>query len=924
MRGVKLDRCAATDFCRFFARRSSILSELLQHWTGIMTMAHKYKSQVLLFVVLACLALLPAGAFAQTANIQSRITQELNDSQRTVLVGNTHPLAQAKYDKGPVSSSMPLDHMSLVLKRSPAQEAALQTLLAEQQDRKSPNYHKWLTAAQFGQLFGVSDSDIKKISSWLTMHGFLIDNVSNSRQIIQFSGTAGEVEEAFKSPIHQFVINGEHHIANVNDPSIPTALASVVGGVRSLHDFFPKAQNHAKLAKMPRARATGVKPKFTFPGGVNGCNILGSANCFGLGPADFAKIYSVPTSVDGTGVTIAAISDSNINPADVSDFQSIFGLPSKAVNVIIPPTGSDPGLQPNGDEIEAILDVEWSGSVAQGANIDLVISKSSNTTFGGDTAATYVVDTLDSAPTNAGFAQIISESFGECELGLGTAGNTFYKNLWSQAATEGITVIISSGDNGSAGCDVQPVSGPSTAAQFGLAVNGVGSTPFNVAVGGTDFTDLTNPLQFWTVGNNPITGASALSYIPESTWNDSCTNAVFINEFNGQFGNDAQTVCNNATIVADGFSVPVGGSAGKSACTTSDGSTVASCSGGYPQPAFQSGVAPAGDSTRDIPDVSMFAGDGEIAASFYIVCERDFPGDGGAACDLSNGLFLEVGGTSVSTQVFAGVMALVIQKNGGARQGNPDTVFYSLAKAEFAANCNTNSPQPNSTCVFNDINTGTISMPCETGSPDCTTNAAAVPVAPRVKRPTPTTLVTLVCVFCVGLMLICFRGRSRAWTTAIALLAAVVLTANAGCGGGSGNNSGGGGTTPNIGISNGYNAGTGYDLATGLGTINVENLVNAAGFAAVPNVQAPPEAPVAPAPARRFAVRNFQPAVRAIAITFVFCLGILLLGFRQRSRRTNAAMALVAFVLLTLTAGIAHFHRTAVSATVAQSASHRN
>jgi pro-kumamolisin-like protein/subtilase family protein len=852
-------------------------------------MPPKLTSKGLLFVLLAVLVLLPARVVAQTANVVSRITQEVNESQRTVLVGNTHPLARAQYDKGVVSASLPLDHMTLVLKRSPAQEAALQTLLVEQQDRKSPNYHKWLTAAQFGQLFGPSDQDIQKLTSWLTSHGFVVDNVGNGRQFIQFSGTAGEVEEAFKAPLHNLSVNGEHHMGNMNDPSIPTALAPVVSGIRSLHDFFPKAQNHAKLASMPRsgakAAASGVKPKFTFPGPTSGCNVLGSANCFGIGPADFAKIYSIPTSVDGTGVTIAVISDSNINPADVSDFQSIFGLPSKAVNVIIPPTGSDPGLQPNGDEIEAILDVEWSGSVAQGANIDLVTSTTSGATFGGDTAATYVVDTLDSAPTNAGFAQILSESFGECELGLGTAGNTFYKNLWSQAAMEGVTVVISSGDNGSAGCDVQPVSGPSTAAQFGLAVNGVASTPSNVAVGGTDFTDLTNPLQFWTVGNNPITGASALSYVPESTWNDSCTNAVFINEFNGQFGNDAQTVCNNATIIADGFAVPIGGSGGKSACTTSDGSTVTSCTGGYPQPAFQAGVAPAGDTTRDLPDVSMFAGDGEIAASFYIVCERDFPQSTDAACNLNNGPFIEVGGTSVSTQVFAGVMALVVQKNGGAKQGNPDSVFYSLAKAEFAANCNTNSPQPNSTCVFNDITTGTIAMPCITNSPNCTTNAAAVPIAPRVMWLTPTKLVTLVCVFCVGLMLICFRGRSRAWTTAIALLAAMVFTVNAGCGGGGGTPPGGG-TTPNIGIENGYNAGTGYDLATGLGTINVENLLNASGFAAVPNVQAPPAPPVpAPSLARRMNVRDWQPAVRAIAIAIVFCLGILLLGWRQR--RTN-------------------------------------
>jgi hypothetical protein len=872
----------------------------------------KFKSQTLLSVVLGFLALLPAGASAQTANSQSRITQQVNESQRTVLFGNTHPLAQAKYDKGLVSASLPLDRMSLILKRSPAQEAALQTLLAQQQDKKSPNYHKWLTAAQFGQLFGPSDQDIQKVTAWLTTHGFIVDQVATGRQFIQFSGTAGEVEEAFKAPLHNLSVNGKQHIANMTDPSVPTALASVVGGVRSLHDFFPKGQNHAKLGTRARPTiAATVKPKFTFPGtppptGNNTCNVLGSPNCFGIGPADLATIYSIPTSVDGTGVTIDIMADSNINLADVSDFQSQFGLPMKAPTVVVPAGSSNPGLLPgpDGDEIEAILDVEWAGAVAQNATINLIVSKSSNTTFGGDLDAEFVVDGNSPPP-------ILSESFGECELGLGTAGNTFYNNLWTQGAAEGITIIISSGDNGSAGCDVQQVdnSTPTGAAQLGLAVNGVASTGANVAVGGTDFNDLTNPLTYWTVGNNPVTAASALSYIPESTWNDACTNAVFITEFNGQFGNDAQTVCNNATIVSAGFDLPVGGSGGKSACTTSDGTTPSSCTGGNAKPAFQSGVTT--DTTRDIPDISLFAGDGEISASFYVVCERDFTGDGGAACNLSTGPFLEVGGTSVSTQVFAGVMALVIQNNALGRQGNPDTVLYSLAKAEFAANCDTNNPQPHSTCVFNDVTTGTIAMPCVTASPDCTTNASVVPPAVRVNRPTPTTFVTLVCAFCVGLMLICFRGRSRAWTTALVLLAAVAFTANAGCGGGGNGGGGGGGGsggTPAIGVQNGYSAGTGYDLATGLGSVNVGNLIVAHGFAAAPDINVPPTAPVAPALLRRMDVRDWQPSVRAIAITFVFCLGMILLGFRQRSRRLNAAMVLTAITLLTLTAGIARFH----------------
>ena len=510
-------------------------------------MPPKHASKGLLFVLLMVLVVLPAGAFAQTANVVSRITQEVNESQRTMLVGNTHPLARAQYEKGVVSASLPLDHMSLLWKRSPAQEAALQKLLTEQQDPRSPNYHKWLTPTQFGQLFGPSDQDIQKVTSWLTSHGFSVDNVANGRQFLQFSGTAGEVEEAFKAPLHNLSVNGEHHIANMNDPSIPTALAPVVAGIRSLHDFFPKAQNRAKFASMPRATAkaatAGVKPKFTFPGGTGGCNVLSSATCFGLGPSDLATIYSIPNmfttnTFNGSGVTIDIVADSNINLADVSDFQSQFGFVGNTPNVIVPPGSNNPGLLPGpaGDEIEAILDVEWAGAVAPQATINLIVSESSNTTFGGDLDAEYVIDFPNATHTgtSTGASQIMSESFGECELGLGTSGNAFYNTLWSQGAAEGITLIVSAGDNGSAGGDVQQVNNnvPTQPAQFGLAVNGVASTDFNVAVGGTDFNDFNNPCSFWSpcagAGNLIAPFTSAEFYIPESTWNDSCTNSVFI------------------------------------------------------------------------------------------------------------------------------------------------------------------------------------------------------------------------------------------------------------------------------------------------------------------------------------------------------------------------------------------------------------
>ncbi len=645
---------------------------------------------------------------AQVNTARSLITQPVDESKLTVLHGNTHPLARAEFDRGAAPSSLPMERMLLVLKRSPEQETALETLLAQQQDKSSPNYHKWLTPAAFGAQFGPADQDIQTVSSWLTSHGFQIGNVSNGRTVIEFSGNAGQVQEAFHAPIHNYVVNGEQHWANANDPSIPTALTPAIAGVRSLHNFYPRPMYHLNpMAGRGRPKAAGrANPQFTLPlaSGFE-CNILGTADCYALGPTDFATIYNVlplwNSGIDGTGETIAVVADSNINTLDVSDFRSSFGLPPKLPTVTV--NGTDPGL--NGDEIEAILDVEWSGAVAKNATIDLVVS-ANGASAGVDLSAEDIVDNK--------LAPILSESFGACELEIGTTANAFYSSLWSQAQGEGITAIISSGDNGSAGCDIEETNPATSPAMLGLAVNGLASTPFNIAVGGTDFNDINNFCLYWNPCNSSTnaanTQASAIGPIPETTWNDSCTNSVFLTGFSGQFvagqfGATSEQVCNNAEITSESFFgtplvIPVGGSGGKSACTVSDGSDPSSCTGGNPKPSWQMGVTPNADTTRDLPDVSLFGSDGEISASFYAVCERDQNGStNDTPCDLAAGEFLGVGGTSASTQVFAGIMALVDQKNESS-QGNANMVIYPLFTG------------PSSASIFNSVTTGTIAMPC--------------------------------------------------------------------------------------------------------------------------------------------------------------------------------------------------------------------
>jgi len=766
-------------------------------------------------------------SWTQGTAIRPLITEPIDESKLTVLRGNTHPLARAEFDRGLASDNLPIERMLLVLKRNLQQEAALEKLMAQQLDRSSPNYHKWLTPAQFGQMFGPSDQDIEKITAWLRSHGFVIENIASGRTTIEFSGDAAQVQSAFHTAIHKFVVNGEEHWANVEDPAIPAALMPAVAGVRSLHNFSLKPMSRVRsgLSQFRRPGSSkSPQPKFNVPS--NGpCGLTNVATCFLLGPADFATIYNLTpqytSGIDGTGETIAVLNDSNINLQDDADFRSQFGLPAKAPVVTIPSGCTDPGL--TSDEVEAILDVEWSGAVAKNATINLVTCKSTAASFGGDLAATAVVNAASPPP-------IISYSFGLCELFLGTSGNSFYNTTWQQAATEGISVFISTGDNGSANCD--PLSNVSNAvvqpAQDGLAVNGVGSTPFNTAVGGSEFNDVANPAPFWS-GSNGAGQKSALGYIPEMTYNDSCTSTEVINFFTQA---NAAAACNNATIQADGFVVTFGGSGGLSNCTMNSTTSstvgpVSSCSGGYAKPNWQTVLTPA-DGKRDLPDVSLFAGDGTISGSFYVFCQRDSSGINGAACNLNNGTFVGVGGTSVSTQTFAGIMALVDQKKGSA-QGLANPRLYVLAGQQTPANCNSAGP-PNATCVFNDITVGTITMPCLKGTTDCVFPAAVVGPSIRLGWPNEwntATVVSLACLLCLGIVLIVFPGKSRRLGTAFAALALAFLIGGAGCAGNGGGSMGsGGGSSNNIGDLSGYNAGTGYDLATGLGSVNVNNLVN--------------------------------------------------------------------------------------------------
>jgi subtilase family serine protease len=699
----------------------------------------------------ALISLSGVSAVAQVGATKPLIVENIDENTLVTLKGNTPPAAAPANDRGRVNAGMAMTDLILVLHRSPEQQAAFDAFVASQYDATSPNFHHWLEPEEVGEKFGPALADIATVSSWLTSHGLSVESVSKDRMAIRFSGTAAQVEETFHTEIHNLVVKGIPHISNMSDPQIPTALDAVVLGPKALHNFTPRPL-HRMGGKVTLNKDTGKWERIAAPNAenTNPRPAFGFSSCQGsacliedVAPYDFATIYNVlplwtaTTPIDGTGQKIAIVGTSDVRAADVSSFRSTFGLTGGAFNVIN--NGTDPGycistsataLCGLTDQVENGLDVEWSGAVAKGATIDLVVTAQTTTNDPVYDSAQYIIANKT--------APIINVSYGLCELEEGTGGNAAYNSLWQSAATQGIAVFAATGDAGSPACDQDVAQNGPYGAQFGLAVSGIASTPYDTAVGGTDLNWGSTASPYWNATNNATTGATAKGYIPEVVWNDTCTNPIVVAIINQQLGESlsANQMCYEIAVGTIGnpqdeqaaldYVNSIGGGGGASNCTTNgtNSSTTtpnpATCSGGYPKPIWQTGVSgiPA-DSARDVPDVSFFAGNGFLGSA-YLICVSD-----AGTCVSSQTATAEpageeeIGGTSVASPAMAGVMALINQKS-GSPQGNPNTELYVLAGKQTYSSCSTESVTNSSTCFFNDIDTGTNAMACAAGSPNCT------------------------------------------------------------------------------------------------------------------------------------------------------------------------------------------------------------
>ena len=634
---------------------------------------------------LLCVLVL-AASLTSKAISQVQTPATVDEARRSTLPGTVHPLAQARYDQGPVAANLPLNRLILTLARPAAREQALQQFLRDAHSPSSASFHQWLTPAQFGDRFGALPEDAAVVTSWLQSHGLTVNRVAQNGTTVEFSGTAAQISEALHTQIHNFAVPTnsatKNFYANTQAISLPTAIHARVAAIAPINNLQLDSYA-APVGPATWSRETHRATPITSAENPDQTLTSNNQPFYALAPEDFATQYNLApiysAGINGTGQTIGIIGTSNINLALVDAYRKLFSLPADHTQIIV--DGTDPGdpLSPN---VEAFLDVEVSGAVAPAATVNLYIAGSSPLQSSLETAALRAVEDNQ--------ASVLSISYGGCEQ---LTDNQFWNGLWEQAAAQGQSVFVSSGDSGPTTCTLGQLNSNGTITTVStLSVNGIASTPWNVAVGGTDFyyadyaTGGPSIATLWNASNDASKG-SLKAPLPEQPWD----NALGLNIVPFNY---------------NGFTVPsAAGGGGVSNCATVTDSSISptsTCASGYPKPAWQSAPGVPADQARDLPDVSLFAANGPNHTAWTICAD---PNDCTPNSTGNYHVFL-VGGTSASSPAMAGVMALINQKYG--RQGQANFTLYALARKDPS--------------LFHDITLGTNDALCPTNSgPLCAT-----------------------------------------------------------------------------------------------------------------------------------------------------------------------------------------------------------
>jgi hypothetical protein len=685
---------------------------------------------------------------------RSLITEKVDVSRPVTVPGAVRASVASLKDLGASSPSLVMEHMQLVLKR-PAERQAAFDAAVDALHTPGASYHKWLTPETVGSEFGLSGSDVATIQAYLQGQGFTVNFTAKSGMFVDFTGTAAQVEKAFHTTIHNIQnAPGDVRYAATVEASLPEAIAPAVTGFVALSNL-PSVK---PLMQPKTASLASMVSKGNAPAGVRPDDTVTVDSEYNEGAQDFYTIYNVnpllTAGINGHDVTVAVIEETDLKAySDLTTFRAAYNVIPNTPNYFVDHgygsiTCTDPGITSADEEGEAVLDAEWASTVAPSATL-LYMSCKTTTTAGIFLSAEAIIDN--------NLADTMSLSYGYYEAGS-SSEDTLAKDLWEQAASQGETVVVSAGDSGSDAEDQN-----ANYATHGINVSGFSSTSYNVSAGGTDFQDGYN--YFYTSGasangfptywaaTNGTGASSALSYIPEIPWNQTCASSQVSYYFTGN-GTNPNAGCENTSgkqFVATG-----GGSGGPSTVNA--------------RPVWQTATVYGLPSTttytgRLQPDISFLA-----SAGFWGHGVDFYDSDETPSATYA-------GGTSFVAPQLAGMFGLLVQKT-GERQGQPNYVLYAMAAKEYGttsytgSSCNsggttgydtTDGAAPASTCIFHDIVGGNNSQACRSGTTNCFIDTGQT-----------------------------YGVLSTSSTTSVP----------------------------------GFVAGQGYDMATGLGSPNVANLIN--------------------------------------------------------------------------------------------------
>jgi subtilase family serine protease len=649
---------------------------------------------------------------------RSLITEKVDRTRMVKTPGALNPIVSKYQDQGEVDPSLPIMKIQLLLQRPAERQAAFDAQVEALHTPGSTSYHKWLVPETVGAEFGPSASDIATVVSYLQSEGFTVNNVGKSGLYIDFKGTAAQVEHTFQTKIHAFAVpeDGSHEVK--------------YSGVQDA--VIPEALAPAVvgLVGLSNVRAAFMNHEARVPPAMSQLLPLGissdpsakpmdteSGPTYDVGPKDFYTIYNeTPLLTASTPINGSGVTIALLEESAINTADVTYFRNYYGVS---PATPVSMVVDTGYGANTCTAPAKISGEEGE-ADLDIqwagVAAPSANLLFM-QCAAGSILGVFYSAEA------VIDNNLADVMSlsygqyeGYSTTQDNLAAQLWEQAASQGETVVVSAGDSGAA---TEDGNYGDSYAKYGLTTSSFSSTAWNVSAGGTDFQDTFNGL---------INSSS--SYQNANYWNTT------VGTLNSAKSYIPETTWNDS-CGGSLYSYYYYGAAesnfatfcGANAATKYTAAGGAGASNLHTRPTWQTSTVYGLPTTtaypqRLQPDVSLFASNGWWGHAL-----PSYESDSSTSMNYA-------GGTSYVAPQLAGIFALIQQKT-GQRQGQPNYVLYKMAGIEYGTTtatsaCNgsgaannglTGSPvttsTPSSTCIFYDVTTGTSSVVCSKSYPNC-------------------------------------------------------------------------------------------------------------------------------------------------------------------------------------------------------------